>query len=222
MQLSHGGARPPVPAGSHDALVYDDDNCKANFSMTGPGVNLTSDLDSTGMGIDHPAGPFGPYTFQAGSTYTVRDTNLSGGGAASFTPTASGSSPSSSSGSTSSSSGSSSSGSSSSNSSSSSSSSSTGAKTVGTLVGSISTSGKASLSLNGATVKQLKAGVYHLKISDHSKKVGLVIQALGFHAMQESGPSAVGTTTRNLTVIPGKYFFQASGGAKTYFTVTKT
>src|SRR6478752_5474029 len=63
----------PVPAGSYSVLVYDDDNCKANFSLSGPGVSFTSDLDSTGMGIDHPAGPFGPFNFQAGATYTARD-----------------------------------------------------------------------------------------------------------------------------------------------------
>jgi hypothetical protein len=207
----------PVPAGSNSVLVYDDDNCKANLSITGPGVNLTSDLDSTGMGIDHPAGPFGPYTFQAGATYTARDSNLPGGGAISFTSTASGSSSGST---TTSSSGTSSTSTTTTTSQSSSTSSSTGAKTLGTLVGSITAAGKATLTFRGARVKTLKAGVYRLKVADHSKKAGLVIQALGYHAMQESGASAVGSSSRNLTVIRGKYFFQATGGPKTYFSVT--
>ena len=77
-----------VAAGTYGVLVNDDDNCKANFSISGPGVSFVSDLDSTGMGIDHPAGPFGPFTFQAGSAYLVRD-SLNPGVTLTFTPTAS-------------------------------------------------------------------------------------------------------------------------------------
>src|SRR5262249_40648782 len=79
----------PLPAGSHTVLVYDDDNCNASFSLSGPGVNVSSDLNSTGMGIDHPAGPFGPFSFQAGATYTARDSNISA--SASFTTAGGGS-----------------------------------------------------------------------------------------------------------------------------------
>ena len=206
----------PLPAGSYTVLVYDDDNCKASFSLTGPGVNLTSDLDSTGMGIDHPAGPFGPYTFQAGATYTARDSNTSG--SATFTTSAAAGSSSSSSGSSGSSTGSSSGSSSSTGTTGSSSPS--GTKTLGALVGAISPTGKATLTISGATVKKLKAGSYKLTVADHSKKAGLIIQALGYHAMTESTLPFTGTKTTTLRVIPGKYFFQASGGPKTYFTVT--
>jgi uncharacterized membrane protein YgcG len=80
------GSPSPLPAGSYSVLVYDDDNCNASFTLTGPGVSLSSDLNSTGMGIDHPAGPFGPYNFQAGSTYTARDSSINA--SAQFTPTA--------------------------------------------------------------------------------------------------------------------------------------
>jgi hypothetical protein len=205
----------PLPAGSYSVLVYDDDNCNASFTLTGPGVSLSSDLNSTGMGIDHPAGPFGPYTFQAGSTYTARDSGINA--SAQFTPTAAaagGSSGGSSSGS------SGSGGSSSSGGSGGSSSGSTGAKTLGTLVGSISSTGKATLKMSGATVKKLKAGVYKLTVTDRSEKAGLVIQALGYRAMTESAVSGTGTKTTTLRVIPAKYFFKATGGPKIYFTVT--
>ena len=208
----------PLPAGSYNVLVYDDDNCKASFSLTGPGVNLTSDLDSTGMGIDHPAGPFGPYTFQAGATYTARDSNTSG--SATFTTSAATGSSGSSSGSTGSSTGSSSSGGSSSTGSTGGTSSSSGTKTLGALVGAISPTGRATLTIGGATVKKLEAGSYKLTVADHSKKAGLIIQALGYHAMTESTVPFTGTKTTTLRVVPGKYFFQASGGPKTYFTVT--
>jgi hypothetical protein len=91
--------------------------------------------------------------------------------------------------------------------------------TLGTLVGSISVTGKATLTIGGSTVKKLKAGVYKLTVSDHSKKAGLIIQALGYHAMTESAVSGTGTRTTKLRVVRGKYFFEATDGPKIYFTV---
>jgi hypothetical protein len=180
------------------------------------------------MGIDHPAGPFGPFNFQAGATYTARDTNINA--SASFSPGAApgtvglGGVPSGSTGSTGGTSSSGNTGSSGTTGSSggqaSGSTSSGGTKTLGTLVGGISATGKATLKLGGAPVKKLEAGVYKLTVTDSSRKAGLVIQALGYHAMSESAVSGTGTKTTTLRVIPAKYFFQATGGPKTYFTVT--
>ena len=78
----------------------------------------------------------------------------------------------------------------------------------------VSATGKATLTLGGSAVKKVKHGFYKLTVVLHSKK-GFVIQALGYHAM--SYPKA---GSRTLTLIPHKYFFQAAGGPKTYFTVT--
>jgi hypothetical protein len=208
----------PPPAGSTSVLVYDDDNCNASFSLSGPGVSLTTDLNSTGMGIDHPAGPFGPFNFQAGATYTVRDSNISA--STSFSPSAAASSSGGSSGSSGVTSGSTAGTTSSGGQTSGSTTSSGGTTTLGTLVGTVSPTGKATLVLGGATVKRLKAGVYKLTISDRSKKAGLIIQALGYRAMSESAVSGTGTRTTTLRVIPARYFFQATGGPKTYFTVS--
>src|SRR3954452_21949073 len=136
----------PVPAGTYQVLVYDDDNCKAGFSLSGPGVNMAgNDLDSSGMGIDHPAGPFGPFTFQAGSSYTARDsvqgisvafTATQGGGSSNTSTTPSNTST---------------------TSNSSKATTSTAVKTLGTLAGSVGATGKASLKIGGSTVKKLKA-----------------------------------------------------------------
>jgi len=208
----------PPPAGSMTVLVYDDDNCNASFSLSGPGVSLASDLNSTGMGIDHPAGPFGPYNFQAGATYTARDSSINA--SASFSPAASAGSSGGSGGTSGGSSGGTSGGASSGGTKSSGGSTSVATKTLGTLLGSVTATGKATLTIGGATVKKLKAGVYKLTVSDHSTRAGLVIQALGYHAMTESAVSGTGTKTTTLRVIPGKYFFQATGGSKVYFTVS--
>src|SRR5262249_22207324 len=70
--VSSGGT---IPAGSYNVLVEDPDYTTPRFVMTGPGVNINSNLDSSGMGIDHPA-TFGPFNLDSGSSYTVRDANM--------------------------------------------------------------------------------------------------------------------------------------------------
>ena len=80
VKLSDGtvvGAGTPVPAGSYTVLVYDDPGTYPNpkFTINGPGVALSSDLNSTGMGLDEPA-TLGPVTFQTSSSYSVEDTNI--------------------------------------------------------------------------------------------------------------------------------------------------
>jgi hypothetical protein len=209
------GAGASVPAGSYTVLVDDADYATPRFQMTGPGVSISSDLNSTGMGIDRPA-TFGPFTLQANATYTVRDANM--GASLTFST---GAPSGSSSGSGGTSGGTTGSGATSGSSGSSSSSGSGAAKTLGTLAGSISAAGKAALSFGGKPVKTLKAGIYTLSVSDHSKRVGLVVEKLGFPAMKESGAATVGSHSARLTLSPGKWFFLASpGGAKSYFSVT--
>ena len=75
----------------------------------------------------------------------------------------------------------------------------------------ISATGRASLKLGSSTVKRLEAGVYKLSVSDHSKKAGLVIQALGYHAMTESAPSGTGTKTTTLEGDPCEVFLRGHG-----------
>jgi hypothetical protein len=64
-----------LPAGSYQVQVDDPDYTNPKFQITGPGVNVSDDLNSTGMGIDRPA-YLGPYTFQANASYRIQDANI--------------------------------------------------------------------------------------------------------------------------------------------------
>ncbi len=206
-----------VPAGTYQMLVEDDDYATPNFKMSGPGVNISSNLDSSGMGIDHPA-TFDPVALQTSSTYTLQDTNIGGSSVFTFTTsaaaTASGASNASASSSVSG-------GSSSSTSSGGTSASSSTTKLVGTLMASVSVSGKSTLAFGGKSVKTLKAGRYTISIQDHSKKAGLLLWKLGSHPLTLSGAAATGPKSTSVTLSLGKWFFEPSrAGPKTYFSVT--
>ena len=61
-----------IPAGSYTIQVYDSgDFPNPKFSMTGPGVSVSSDLNSTGMGIDVPS-TFGPFNLPMNSSSRSR------------------------------------------------------------------------------------------------------------------------------------------------------
>ena len=57
------------------------------FSMTGPGVSVSSDLNSTGMGIDVPS-TFGPFNLPTNSSFTVSDTNMGASSRVAFSTSA--------------------------------------------------------------------------------------------------------------------------------------
>ena len=220
-QDANGNPIKSLAAGSYQVLVDDPDDSNPMFTMNGPGVSVSSNLNSSGMGIDRPAF-FGPFNFQAGATYTASDTNMGPASTISLSVTAGGSV---SGGSSSSGSGSSSSVGTTSSSSSSSGSSSSGGKTsvasssssgtAGTLAGTVSAAGKATLTFGGRIVKTLKAGVYELTVADHSKRAQLIVEKVGFPAMTE------GATSHKLTLSSGRWFFKSSTGSqKEYFKVT--
>jgi hypothetical protein len=203
-----------MPGGTYQVLVYDDDYMSPKFTISGPGVNVSDDLNSTGMGVDHPAF-LGPYTFQTNATYTIRDANMGAPAITVNTTSATSSGGSTSGGSSSSSGGSSSTGSGSSSSS--------GSKLLGTLKASVTLSGRATLSLGGKAVKTLKKGRYTVTVADSSKKAGLVVGATGMmaNAITISSAAKVGTSSRIVSFSAGRWFFASSThGAKTYFTVS--
>ena len=210
-----------LPAGSYQVQVDDPDFTNPKFQLSGPGVNVSDDLDSTGMGIDRPRF-LGPYTFQANASYRIQDANMGASSAVTFTTTAGGSTSGGSSSGGSSSGGSSSGGTSSGGTSSSSSGSKPSTtKMVGTIKASVSASGKPALTFSGKAVKTLKAGRYTVTVADHSKKAAFIVWQLSRHAMTLSGAAATGPSTHTVTLGAGKWFFEASmSGPRTYFSVT--
>ncbi len=231
-----------VPAGSYMVYVKDDPNTgdlSPNITISGPGVSLSNNLNSSGMGIDGISS-FGPYILQPSSSYSIEDSTLGASSLVTFTTTATsstggssaggstgGSSGSSSGGASSaggSSSGSSSNGGSSSGSSgtSSSGSGSAATKVRGTLAGSVSSAGIASLTLAGKAVKTLTAGSYTLTVADHSSKDRFILEEVSAHPhpITLGGSTLAGKHSETLTLKAGKWFFEPSTqGPKAYFKV---
>ena len=210
-----------IPAGSYQLYVYDDsEDSSPAFSFTGPGVSISSNLNSTGMGIDSPS-VFGVVTLQTSSSYRMQDSaagassliNLSTSSTVGATvvvgTTSSGPPPSATSPATT-------------------------TTTIdggpnpvivairGTLAGSVSAAGKPVLMLGGKPVKTLKAGRYRVSVGDHSRKAGLIIGTTVKHTITLSKTAAVGTSAKTtVTLSTGKWFLEASTrGPRTWFRVT--
>jgi hypothetical protein len=183
------------------------------------------------MGIDYPAS-FGPFGFQANASYTVSDPGIGAsitfsasgaaggagaGGTTTPTTTAGGTSAG---GSTSGGTGGSGSAAAGGSGHTGSGSSAGSTKLMGTVEATVSSSGKAALTFAGKPVKTLKAGRYTIRVADHSTKAGLVIGEGASTPTTLSGAAAVGTSSKTVTLVPGKAFYEATpGGPKTPFTV---
>jgi hypothetical protein len=198
-----------VPAGSYQVLVYDqNDNMNPQFVMSGPGVSINSNLNTTGMGLDIPEA-FGPYTFNQGASYTVSDSNIGSSSALSFSISAGSSGGSSGGGSTSSGGGTTSSGGGTAGSGGGTAGSTT--QMLGTLTASLSASGKAGLQLSGKTVKTLKPGRYTFKVP---VKKTLILGKTGGGTSKLKG-------SKTMTLTKGKYFLEAtSKGPRFSFSVS--
>jgi hypothetical protein len=190
--------------------------CKGwvQFQLTGPGVNLATTL-TTGCDANDL---FPVETFQPNSTYTAQDNNqpsvahmtfttLPAGGAAPVAPAgpygsgtgkgeASGGSP-------------------------------LGqdvGKTAplrGTIVGTLSSSGKPTLTSNGAPVTTLRAGRYRFVITDKDPKGGFTIQSVdGVSSTDLTGAGYVGKHTQTITLTRGKWMYYSGLGKASYVVVT--
>jgi hypothetical protein len=230
VKLSTGQAIPSggsIPAGSYQVLVYDaNDDLNPNFTMSGPGVSISSNLNSTGMGIDLPS-TFGPFNFQAGATYSVQDTNLGPSSTQTFTASSSGGGTSNGGGGTTAGGGGTTPGggttSGAGGQSSGHGSSSAGSMTtIGTISGSVATSGKLALLFGGKALRTLQPGHYKITVVDHAKKAGLMLGvASARKPLTLSSLAASGTSSHTVNLTAGKWYFEPTArGPKTYFTVT--
>lgn len=211
-----------IPPGVYAAVVYsavpefrDDYHM---FHLTGPGVNLQTDL----LAGDERAEPH-TVTFLPNSTYVFQDDrnpqfgrivfSTSGAGTAVAAP--SGGAPASSAGSS-------------------------GDKTIsqgvvknsdvvgseversqGSLSGGVSTTGKLTLTFKGKSVSSLKAGKYRIVILDETGKSSFTLQKLGKQAVKLSGLPFVGRKTVTVTLSPGQWMYYSSPAKKRFFIVTR-
>ena len=90
----------------------------------------------------------------------------------------------------------------------------------GTLRGSVSPTGKATLTLKGKPVASLKAGRYTVTVTDKSAKAGFNVQEIKKAAKTVTTSAFKGTKSLAITLTAGQWFFYPTFVApKTYFIV---
>jgi hypothetical protein len=187
-----------VPPGPYSVVVYDAGAVSnPQFTMTGPGASISSDLNPNGQGIEVPT-TFGPFLLEPSSSYEISDAGITGA-VISFTTAATGSSASPDT-----------------------STKPSGVAASGNRLALFVQPGKQPmLTQNGEPVTTLKAGRYSVVVSDLSTKAGLIIGHGKVKPTTLSAAAATGTSTRTLKLTAGKWFIEGStSGPKTYFTVT--
>jgi hypothetical protein len=89
----------------------------------------------------------------------------------------------------------------------------------GTLVGTVNSGGKLTLSRNGRSVSSLKSGRYKLAVDDKTRTGGFTIEQLHTRAVPVTGSSFVGRHVVTLALRPGRWMFYSAGAGKHQFTV---
>jgi hypothetical protein len=197
------------------------------FQLTGPGVDLQTDMD----GGDNKSELYST-TLEPNSVYTFQDTDQPGLGTVVFNTSGMASGvPSGSTGAGSPSPGATSPGSSRPSSSSSVSSNVSITATApsasrlayrGTLSASVSEAGTLALSYRGKSVSSLVAGRYTVAVDDRSPRSGFILQELTHPPLSLSGPAFTGRRSERVDLTAGQWFFYpALLGKKTYFLVVK-
>jgi hypothetical protein len=199
---------PTIPAGTYTIQVVDD-AFTHNFHLAGPGVDVGTTIGGTGT-------PTFTVTLQPGATYRFQCDDHPDFMYGDFNTGGAGSGGSSSGGS---SSGGSSGGSSSGGGTVSNTGGSTGALR-GTLIGSVKSAGKLTLTSGGSPVAKLKAGRYKITVADTSRARSFVVQAKGRSPVTISGVSFVGNHSVTLVLAAGQWSFYTSGGAKSTSSFT--
>jgi hypothetical protein len=85
--------------------------------------------------------------------------------------------------------------------------------TRGTLTAIVSAAGQPSVALDGAPAGNLLAGTYRIAITDHSPKAGLVVTKSGYPGRNLAGVRFVGKRSISLRLTAGRWAF-ASGNAR--------
>jgi hypothetical protein len=181
------------------------------FDLSGPGVNLTTDLGSGDAEYEQHT-----VTLQPGATYTVQDDARPAQTRRTFTVATSGSAPvvgtSSSSSTSTVSSGSAKSG--------------TPSKdlvgsAVGTLNAVVSKNGKLSLTKGKRGVAFVKSGRYTIRVLDQSKKAGFAVQTVKHTPTTISTVPFTGSRSVTVTLAAGQWYFLSPGGTRHPFIVTR-
>jgi hypothetical protein len=180
------------------------------FQLTGPGVNITTDLSSGGETVAQFTA-----TFAAGATYVAQDLQVASS-RRTIGVAASGSASSLASGSTSTAT-SAGSKSSDTNQSQSVVGSAVGKTALrGSLVGAVTPAGMPSLTRSGKPVTILKSGRYAIVVDDRSAQAGLVLEPTHGPALTVTGAGFVGKKQATITLTKGQWSF----GARHAFLVT--
>ena len=184
------------------------------FHLTGPGVNLQTDL----LAGDERSEPH-TVSLQPNSTYTFRDERNLALGSIVFSTSGAGTAVSSGG---SSGGGSSSGGGTTSNTPVTSNKDTVGSKILrnqGSLAGGVTTTGKLTLSFKGKAVGSIKAGRYTVTVLDETSKAAFVLQQLRKQPVTMSSKAHVGRSTKTVKLTPGQWMFYSSPGKKTFFIV---
>ena len=202
-----------IPPGPYLVIVKsdvpDDRDIFHLFHLTGPGMNLSSDL----LPCENPR-ELQEMTFRPSSTYTYEDSRHPELGRVVFSTSGEGSSSETSSGASGPSTGKSTG--------SVSNSSAIGTGIVpfrGTLLGTVGAAGKLTLSHKGKRVSSLKPGRYKIAVDDRTPKGGFTIRRPNRKTVTVTGSSFVGKHTVTLQLKAGEWMFYSSASKKHAFTV---
>ena len=187
-----------------------------NFSLTGPGVNYTTQLQQ-GDGTQEVT----TQNFASGGSYTATDNTVAPGTTIAFTASSTPVSAGSSASSSPSSSGTGKGSTSSSPIGSLAGSSTTTLKFKGDLVGAVSAAGKLTMTFKGKPVVSLSQGKYTLKVTDKSTKAGFIV-AGGGKKVTVTTVGYKGSKSVTLNVTNGQWDYASKAGAtRIYFIATK-
>jgi hypothetical protein len=205
----NGAAVTSLPPGAYDVVIttpfaFGDGMASClyvQFDLSGPGVDLTTDLGQGDAEIEQ-------YTInlQPGATYTVQDDGRTAQTRRTFTVASSGTGSSQPSGKV------------------------TGSPSVdlagsavlpfrGALDAIVYKTGRLSLTRNGKKVTSLKTGRWTFSVDDESPTSGFSVQVLKGKAKAVTSKAYVGNQDVTLTLKPGRWVFFSPGGAETTFFV---